>query len=391
MRRSILGAPAVLAALLLSACGSNNSSFDDDDGSPGGPIDTDTRSCQAAFDLAKASEGKDCSPVAGTYCPSIHYSGEPPPRGALIPCDGVTITEVPISAGGFDTKYLAVRRTSGTPKAVVMNLHYLGAPINVNTNQLRLAELAVSRDVLVLVPQAPNITSLMLPPLTLDLPTGLLNPFVPDLVLPGLNTLSRWPNNSTLEPVGPFEELLDAVVADGRAKFGGNGTPLYVSGYSDGGVMAAFYACDRPGIVEAVLVSAANLQETAADACPAIAAVLVHGTNDVLAPYDGTPPFVIGVEEIYDTFKVTNGCGADRAASIAGEGSAGGTPINFVYTDPCVSGNRLFLVTAVNGGHTWPAQDDDTAGLDFNTFGTIPRNWDATIYGYDLMKLAAGN
>jgi pimeloyl-ACP methyl ester carboxylesterase len=305
----------------------------------------------------------------------------------------VTVTDVPITAAGITTHYLAIRRSSGSPESVYLNLHYLGAPVRVDANQLRMNELAIARNTLILVPQAPSASSSLIPPGTIELPNGdLFNPFLPDtpIFVGNVLSLSRWPN-SVLEPmVADIETLLDAVVADGRSKFGGNGKPLYVTGYSNGGVMGLLYACARPGSVDAVLAAAANLEEGTADSCSGVGMVLVHGTNDALASYEGSPPFRYGTLEAYSVLKTNNGCGADRTATIDDAGPLGGIPIEFLYTDRCSSGKRMFAVTADGGGHTWPAQDDDTSGLDFNTFGPIPRAWDATIYGYDLLKLAGG-
>lgn len=391
MRLSILRALPLAAALLLYGCG--GSSHDSGgDGSLGGP--SSTSSCQASFDPQKVADGKDCAPVAGTYCPTIHYSGEPMPGGASIPCDGVTITDVPITANGYTSHYLAIRRSSGSPDSVYLNLHYLDGPIAVNANQLRMTELAVSRNALILVPQAPSLTSAQPLPGTIELPTGdLFNPFVPDIpiVAGGATTFSRWPNDRALEPVEGYEGFLDGVVADGRSRFGGGGKPLYVTGYSNGGVMAVFYACDRPGTVSAFLAASVNVQQAAVDACPGVAGVLVHGSNDVVAPYAGKP-YVPGPQGIYDAFKVANGCtGPDHTATRAATVGDDGVSTEFTWTSRCATGNRLYLVHSIEAGHTWPSQDDDTFSFDFNTFGRISRNWDATIYGYDLLKLAADN
>lgn len=381
------------AALFLAACGnSSNPSGGAGDGSLGGP--SSTSSCQKSFSPEKVADGDDCAPVAGEYCPTIHYSGEPLPGGAAIPCDGVLITNVPITANGFTSNYLAIRRASGSPESVYLNLHYLAGPINVNANQLRLTELAVARNALILVPQAPSLTTNLLPPGTVELPTGeLVNPFLPGfhLELNQTTTLSAWPNDRNTEPVADYEAFLDAVVADGRDRYGGNGKPLYVSGYSNGAVMALFYACDRPNAVRAFLGTATNVQPESVDNCPAVGAVLVHGSDDSIAPYAGRP-LQDGPEAIYDGLRTSNDCtGTDHETTRAATGGDDDISTFFRWTSKCGSGNRIYLVKSIGGGHTWPSQDDDTNGEDFNTFGPISRNWDATIYGYDLLRLAGGD
>lgn len=430
---------------LISACGGGSSSGGDDDGGGGGgPVGS--RSCQEAFDPDKIGAGEDCTPVAGEFCPTIHYSGEPAPSGASIPCEGVQITEHEVTVDGFadPIRYLAIRPSSGQPESMYLQLHYLNGKIEVHANQLRLTELAKARNVLIIVPQAPPLGSslplpgtIVIPDLggLLDLPgiPGLpLNGFLPDLsgvdlVTPDLGSVGasfrRWPNNYQLEPVEEFVGLLDGVVADARSRFSAGSLPLYVGGYSNGAAMSYFYGCARPGEVAAIITVGANMAKSLSDDCPALPAVIMGGTNDAIAPYGGLVPNsdgllpeiplpsglgaipldgilgdliadpVAGPPEIYADFKTENGCtGADRNASLPPTDDTGDRiTTNFLYNESCANGTRLYLVTMVNGGHTWPAQDNDTAGLNFSLFGAIARNWDATIYGYDLMKLAAGN
>lgn len=443
MRLSLASVLLASVFSLISACGGSSSGGGDDDGG-GDPVGS--RSCQEAFDPDKITAGQDCTPVAGDLCPTIHYSGEPAPGGESIPCEGVLITEHEVAIEGYadPIRYLAIRSSSAQPESMYLQLHYLNGKIEIHANQLRLTELAKARNVLIIVPQAPPLGSSLPVPGTivipdlgglLDLPEipGLpLNGFLPDLsgldlVTPDLSSVGasfrRWPNNYQLEPVDEFVTLLDQVVADARTRFSAGTLPLYVGGYSNGAAMSFFYGCARPDQVAAIITVGANMAQALRDDCPALPAVIMGGTNDAIAPYGGLVPNsggllpeiplpsglgaipldailgdlvadpVAGPPEIYADFKVENGCtGPDLSASLPPSGETGDDiTTNFLYNESCSNGKRLYLVTMVNGGHTWPGQDNDTAGLNFSLFGAIARNWDATIYGYDLMKLAAGN
>ncbi|MGQ0621536.1 MAG: hypothetical protein ACT4QA_16720 [Panacagrimonas sp.] len=352
------------------------------------------------------------------------------------------ITEHEVTVGDLEpTRYLAIRSSTAQPESVYLQLHYLNGRIEVHANQLRLAELAKVRNVLIIVPQAlPLGSSLPLPGTVvipalggvLDLPGLPLNAFLPDLssldlITSGLGSLGdgfrRWPNNYRLEPVDKFVMLLDGVVADARTRFTAEALPLYVGGYSNGAAMSYFYGCARADRVAAIIATGANLAQSAQDECPALPAVIMGGTRDAIAPYGGLIPNsdgllseipllsglgalpldgllgdllsdpVEGPPEIYADFKAESGCtGPDRTASLPPSDESGDRiTTNFVYNDTCAGGKRMYFVTMVNGGHTWPGQDNDTAGLNFSLFGAIARNWDATIYGYDLLRLASGN
>lgn len=435
-------ASALLASVVsvLCGCGNGSSGHSSDGDGGGGGGDPVPKSCKESFSPDKLAAGEDCAPIAGELCPSIHYSGEDPPRGESIPCDGVLITEHMVTIGDFGpTRYLAIRSGTGVPESVYLQLHYLNGRIEVHANQLRLAELAKARNVLIIVPQAPPLgSSLPLPGTVvvpalgglLDLPGLPLNGFLPDLsaldlLTTGLGSVGagfrRWPNNYRLEPVNEFVTLLDEVVADARTRFDASALPLYVGGYSNGAAMAFFYGCARADRVAAIITTGANLAQSAQDECPALPAVIMGGTHDAIAPYGGLIPDSLGqlpeipllngmgalplegflgdllsdpVEgppEVYADFKAESGCtGPDLMATLPPTDDTRITT-NFLYNNTCAGGKRMYLVTLVNGGHTWPGQDNDTAGLNVSLFGAIARNWDATIYGYDLLRLAAGN
>lgn len=443
------------AVLMLSACGGSSSGGGGGDSEP--PVDA--RSCQEAFDPDKIGlAGQSCAPLSGTLCPTLSYGDPddqvPPPRGELIPCDGVTVTEHEVTVTGVDApvRYLAVRSSTVAPESLYLQLHYLNASIETHVNQLRLMELAKARKVFLVVPQAPALGAslpipdtifvpglLNLPGLELislpglDLTGALINGFLPELTSSELLNLDgigqafrRWPNNYRSEPIDDFVVLLDEVLADARTRFiteypGITADPLYVGGLSNGGAMSYFYGCARRNQVAAIIATGANLAETAMEDCPALPAVIMGGTNDAVAPYGGfipnTPGSVPGVEipgigsgllplaallpgdpvggppEIYADFRAESDCVGSDVTRQLGPSSTPGDNVTtvFTYTNNCIGGTRMYLVTAINGGHTWPGQDNDTFGLNFTVFGGIPRNWDASIYGYDLLKLAAGN
>ncbi|MGQ0700752.1 MAG: hypothetical protein ACT4PZ_21235 [Panacagrimonas sp.] len=397
-----------VAVLALSGCGGGSSGSGGGNGGGGGS--NTPKTCQESFDPARIPLGDDCSPVAGEFCPTVHYGDATPSRDVPIPCTGITITRHAFSGGGFDSEYLAIRAAGGSPESVYMQLHYLGGDIGTHTNQLRLSELAKARNVLIIVPQAPSIiSSLPLPGTLTGLLSGTLasllgivlpelpfNPFLPELSPAELlgplgDAIPRWPNTFD-ENVDDYVALLDNAVADARSRFALPDVPLFVGGLSNGGPMSVFYACKRPNAVAAIEPVGVNVPRSALDVCPAFAAVVVNGTRDVIAPYNGNL-LGAGPADMYADFKLASGClpGNEFTSTIpAASNDEDQITVVFKYTGACTGGKRQFLVTLEGAGHNWPSQDVDPLLGDINLLGGIARNWDATIYGYDLMKLAAG-
>lgn len=388
---------AAVAVIFLTACGSS------DDGNsvpgPGGsePPPSGLSACQNSYSPERLDAGEECSPVKGFFCPSIAEGEAGNSRTELVPCDGVVISEHNASGGGLTSPYYAIRRSGGQPDAIYLALHYLNASTEFFSNLIRLTELAKGRDLLVIVPQAPQASGLldMLPgseALPVQFPTV------------GDNVLSRWPTNFALEPVGMFVELLDAVVADARSELGAQGLPLYVAGLSNGGTMAYNYGCARAEAVEAILAVATSQGVESVAACApraGLGTVIVHGTLDFVTPYQGVPRATASIPAIHENFKRLNGCGGEDLRAVGdGEPDQSGVSdrgtVQIDYTRPCRDGKRNVLVTLIGNGHNWPGEDNNALlsqlpNNNLGLLGPIVDDFDATLHGFDLMRRAAGN
>lgn len=392
MRLGMMRQAAMVGVVLIAACGGDSSNVDGGSPPPGGgdPPPSSLSACQSSYSPEELDAGENCTPVKGFFCPSIAEGEASNSRTELVPCDGVVITEHSASGGGLTSPYYAIRRSGGQPDAIYLALHYLNASTEFFSNLIRLTELAKGRDVLVIVPQAPQLSGLldMLPGsevLPITLPTV------------GDNILSRWPTNFALEPVASFVALLDAVVADARSQHGAQGLPLYVGGLSNGGTMAYNYGCARAGAVAAILAVATSQGVESAAACqPAagLGTVIVHGTLDLVTPYGGVPQATASIPAIHENFKRLNGCtGEDQRALGGGTGSQPTVQID--YTRPCRDGRSNLLVTLIGNGHNWPGEDNNALlsqlpNNNLGLLGPIVDDFDATLHGYDLMRRAAG-
>lgn len=358
-------ASALLLSAVLVACGGGSGGVDVGDGDGGDSGGGDSGgglsglSCDKAYSPEKVVATPDaCQPKADELCPVP--AGLSVLNSTTLSCTGVTVEEFTVSGGGLTSTYLAIYAGSGPYDTVYMTLHYLMARAGTHSNVVRMPELAKARNTLILVPQAPGAVG-------------------------GLG--SRWPVNG-VESVSGHIAFLDAVVADARVRFSGAASaPLLVSGLSNGAVMAYQYACAAADRVAAVQAVAGSLSSSARAACQPtgpLGTVIVHGSADaVLAPYSTVAP-------THAYFEQLNGCsGSDTQTTVP------------TYYDPlvvklnasgrCAGNRRDFLVVVEGGGHNWPGGSSSASELStIGLFGAHTRNFDATLQGYDLLRLAAG-
>lgn len=403
--------------------------------------------CSQSFAPAKLAAGEDCAPVYHQFCPRL-TDNRASYREAIGSCDGVHVEEGVASGGGLDAHYTLIRpeNPTGPVQALYLALHWKGANANVTANAERLHELVKSRNVAVVLPDAPDavwpastlgaslsplvspvdgrqlrLPGLSLPNLPPNLPVPLktlqsisdklslelklpvLGPdgtlIIPAIELPRLpidfrETVGVLPVLDPLLPVQPFVDLLDAVVTAAGAQLGLTDPELMVTGLSNGGQMSWYYACRSAHEVDAIMVVGASLSKSEMRSCVArgrsFGVVQVHGTLDYLVPYTGTV-FGVSVPLAFDTFRQNNGC-LDRSLGQTSRpplpGELAVRSIDFRWYDECASGRRSYLVTVRRGGHGWPGFDYFSPPQ-VRTLGFSTRAFDATLQGYDLMRLAA--
>jgi poly(3-hydroxybutyrate) depolymerase len=366
-------------SLLLAGCGGGGSSAQptpaDDEPDPvesgsGTGSGSDTLSCSDSFSLERLLAGEDCSSKAGDYCGLSEGGFET--DGEVAACDGVSISSVDITtASGMSSHYLVLQGAEA-PETVYLALHYLGGRVEAFANVIRLQELAKQRRALVIVPQAP----------------GLLGEL-------GLDLLgSRWPTQPELEPVTSYVQFLDDVVADARSRYSAVGLPLLVAGFSNGGTMAYNYACASADHIDAVLATAANMSNQVQRSCQpsrSIGTVIVHGTADLLNPYDDPTELTLPVPAIHQLFETFSSCAGDDGETRIDPSEGTALPVIFdASTKPCTEARRHYLVTVRGGGHNWPGQLHDIQDMTLDLIGLKSSAFDATLQGYDLLKQAAG-
>lgn len=81
--------------------------------------------------------------------------------------------------------------------------------------------------------------------------------------------------------------FLDAVIADAAQRFGVDGRRVYLTGMSNGSIMAESYAALRPRRVAAVAGVAGTMDTDSLRPRGAVPLLHIHGTEDDMVPYAG--------------------------------------------------------------------------------------------------------
>ncbi|MEL7449893.1 MAG: PHB depolymerase family esterase [Pseudomonadota bacterium] len=193
--------------------------------------------------------------------------------------------------------------------------------------------------------------------------------------------LPEFPGGPTIwNSVGPFSNGVDevgfvaALIDDLAAEFAIDESRVWASGYSNGANMAWELACflsDRIAAIGPVAGSMWTWTENLCAPLSPVGVVSIHGTLDFYNPYDGGPPFSLGLIAASEYWVAQ--AGADATPTIVdvpniapGDGS---TVENYTWAngENCVS---IEHYRVQNGGHDWPGafgnQDIDSTQVIWN-------------------------
>ncbi len=137
---------------------------------------------------------------------------------------------------------------------------------------------------------------------------------------------------------------------------------VYVTGGSNGGMMAQYYTCVRPERVAAVAPIFGTLPRATGALCPPgppKPALFIHGTEDPVLPYDGGGEGVLmSVEENVAFWTARDGCpGTTVETALPDTDPCDGTTTRRVVYTGCAADAELYIVEG--GGHTWPGGGPD--------------------------------
>jgi polyhydroxybutyrate depolymerase len=152
--------------------------------------------------------------------------------------------------------------------------------------------------------------------------------------------------------------FLAGVMADAASRFGLDASRVYLTGMSNGSIMAETFAARNPGKIRAIAGVAGTMDTGGNRVAGQVPALIIHGTADPMVPYDGgkgdsslTRTDFASVPSVVRAFLAP--WGPVRRTSRVIDRRDDGTSVT--VTDH-LSGGRvvLRLMTVEGGGHHWP-------------------------------------
>lgn len=152
---------------------------------------------------------------------------------------------------------------------------------------------------------------------------------------------------------------------------------IYVTGMSNGGLMAHRIACEAPGLVAAIAPVEGVIPERTAQQCPPGGAptpmLLIKGADAPVFEQASRRYTAMATAEFWAK---RNGCGSDpQVVELVDTDPNDGTRTRRVSFKGCDSGAEVVWLDVVGGGHTWPG---GYQYLPQETVGRTSRDFDAT-------------
>jgi polyhydroxybutyrate depolymerase len=151
---------------------------------------------------------------------------------------------------------------------------------------------------------------------------------------------------------------LDTVIADAAQRFGLNPARVYLTGMSNGSMMAERYAAERPGAVRAV-AGVAGTMDLAIRIRGVVPLLHIHGTADASVPYGGgvgegvTRTDFDSVPDLIAAWRRANRADRDGGSRIVDPVEDGRSASVQDWTD--AKGRVMVRLITIEGGeHEWP-------------------------------------
>lgn len=153
--------------------------------------------------------------------------------------------------------------------------------------------------------------------------------------------------------------FLKQVIKDAASRFGIDGTGVYLTGMSNGSIMAETFAAQNPGMVRAVAGVAGTMDTGRTRVRGKVPALIIHGTADTMVPYEGgqgdnslTRTDFASVPSVVKAFLAPWG-GVLAQTSRTIDQRNDGTSV--ITTDYAKGGKVVLRLMTVEGGaHDWP-------------------------------------
>ena len=168
--------------------------------------------------------------------------------------------------------------------------------------------------------------------------------------------------------------FIEKMIADIESKYPIDTRRIYVTGMSNGAMMAYRIAADIPGKIAAVIAVAGTMPVDNFDAAKDVAVMHIHGTDDEHVPLTGG----VGDDSVSG---VSHRSLADTVALIVRSRNCS-PPEERTETDGvkissyrCRSGAPVEVVLLEGAGHAWPGGTGRRAGLTHRNFSASRQAW----------------
>jgi len=245
---------------------------------------------------------------------------------------------------------------------LVLNLHGFGSNTGIQAFTSQMNEIADTAHFLVAYPQGLKTTGL-------DGSTG-----------SGWNT-DWWTGR---DDVGALNKLIDHAWTNYEVDL----SRVYATGLDNGGQMSLVLACELNDRIAAVAGVATPFSLQQSDSCSLdrpTPALLMHGTADVLTPYNGFPGALLSAPELAAGWAVRNNCNAEPDTVMLPDiNTEDSSTVNLYTYTGCDMSSEVRLYETVAGGHTWSGGPPAPPG--FEILGNVNRDVSSSVEMWNFFQ-----
>jgi polyhydroxybutyrate depolymerase len=164
-----------------------------------------------------------------------------------------------------------------------------------------------------------------------------------------------------IDDVGFFRALIEHLAA----AYPIDSKRIFVTGISNGGLMAFNLGCSLPDKIRAIAPVTAQIPSAIEPLCrseSSVSLVVFNGTEDPLVPYSGGQITVfrrergevLSTDETIRIWRKKNRCTSEARAAQLTDNAADGTRVTKIEYTQCAAASKVVLYRIDGGGHTWP-------------------------------------
>jgi len=244
---------------------------------------------------------------------------------------------------------------------LVINLHGFGANTGIQVFTSQMNEIADAEGFLIAYPQG-------------------LNTMLPD-GSEGTGWNADWWTGR--DDAGALSKLIDHAWTNYEVDL----SRVYATGLDNGGQMSLALACALNDRIAAVAGVAVPFTQPQLDNCtPTLPtpALLMHGTADLLTPFEGVPGFIPAAPDLAAAWAAKNNCDAEPAKTMLPDiNTEDSSSVILRVYDNCDEGASVRFYEIIGGGHTWSGGPPAPPGFE-DLLGNVNRDVSSSVEMWDF-------